>query len=188
MHLFRKSGGCELLEEARVRTTPAAPSCRFGTQEFARVVLEAGTHSPWVSRLLTELGHEVIVAHPGRLSLIYENHSKSDRVDARRCDRILLAAASRLPPRELWRSFPVSPQSSFAASDISCESSRSSESLQQGTTTSFTLEALSGGTAFDPRLVQRRRSGVLTGTFLPISGINRTRCTPQGQVNSLLDI
>ena len=67
----------ELLEEARVRTTPAALSRRFGSQESARVVLEAGTHSPWVSRLLAELGHEVIVANPRRLRLIYENHSKS---------------------------------------------------------------------------------------------------------------
>ncbi len=83
----------ELLEEARVRTTPAALSRRFGSQESARVVLEAGTHSPWVSRLLAELGHEVIVANPRRLRLIYENHSKSDRVDA-----AYLARVGRLDP------------------------------------------------------------------------------------------
>ena len=29
----------------------------------SRIALETGTHSPWVSRLLTELGHEAIVAH-----------------------------------------------------------------------------------------------------------------------------
>jgi hypothetical protein len=29
----------------------------------SRIPLETGTHSPWVSRLLSELGHEVIVAH-----------------------------------------------------------------------------------------------------------------------------
>lgn len=83
----------ELLEEARVRTTAAALRRRFGFEGSARVVLEAGAHSPWVSRLLEELGHEVIVANPRRLRLIYENHSKSDRVDA-----AYLARVGRLDP------------------------------------------------------------------------------------------
>jgi transposase len=29
----------------------------------SRVAMETGAHSPWVSRQLTQLGHEVIVAH-----------------------------------------------------------------------------------------------------------------------------
>ena len=56
-------------------------------------MLEAGTHSPWVSRLLSELGHEVIVANPRKLRLIYANDSKSDRVDAE-----YLARVGRLDP------------------------------------------------------------------------------------------
>jgi hypothetical protein len=56
-------------------------------------VLEAGTHSPWVSRLLADLGHEVLVANPRRLRLIYENENKSDRVDAE-----YLARVGRLDP------------------------------------------------------------------------------------------
>jgi hypothetical protein len=32
--------------------------------------METGTHSPWVSRLLTALGHEVIVAHAQNVRLI----------------------------------------------------------------------------------------------------------------------
>ena len=36
--------------------------------------------------------------------------SRGRRLSLRRRDRILLAAASRLLPREMWRSFPVSPQ------------------------------------------------------------------------------
>jgi transposase len=47
-----------------------------------RVVMEAGTHSPWASRLLAELGHEVVVANPRQLGLISGNDSKSDGVDA----------------------------------------------------------------------------------------------------------
>jgi transposase len=34
------------------------------------MALEVGTHSPWVSRLLKSLGHEVYVANPRQLKLI----------------------------------------------------------------------------------------------------------------------
>jgi transposase len=36
----------------------------------SRIALETGTHSPWVSRLLSELGHEAIVAHARSVRLI----------------------------------------------------------------------------------------------------------------------
>ena len=42
----------------------------------ARVVLEVGTHSPWVSRTLQGLGHEVIVATPRRLRFIWSEQSR----------------------------------------------------------------------------------------------------------------
>lgn len=35
--------------------------------------MKAGTHTPWVSRLLTDCGHEVLVANPRKLRLIYQN-------------------------------------------------------------------------------------------------------------------
>jgi transposase len=85
--------GGELLEEARLRTTPAALRRRFAALPVARLVLEAGTHSPWVSRLLEECGHEVYVTNPRKLRLIYQNDSKSDRVDAE-----YLARIGRLDP------------------------------------------------------------------------------------------
>jgi hypothetical protein len=40
-------------------------------------------HSPWVSRLLSELEHEVIVAHARNVRLIGESRRKDDRFDAR---------------------------------------------------------------------------------------------------------
>ena len=45
-------GGGEEVERFRVRTTQPGLSRRFAGFEPARVVLEVGTHSPWVSRLL----------------------------------------------------------------------------------------------------------------------------------------
>ncbi len=41
-----------------------------------RVAIEAGTHSPWVSRLLEECSHEVLVANARKLTLIYARASK----------------------------------------------------------------------------------------------------------------
>jgi transposase len=60
------------------------------------IAIEAGTHSPWISRLLSACGHEVIVANPGKVKLITQNVRKSDPVDAEylarlaRADRALL--------------------------------------------------------------------------------------------------
>jgi transposase len=59
----------------------------------SRVALETGVHSPWVSRQLTQLGHEVIVAHARNVRLIGESKRKDDRLDAR-----MLARLARLDP------------------------------------------------------------------------------------------
>jgi len=72
----------ENIESGRVQTTQSALEKRFRSCEATRVVIEAGTHSPWVSRLLAEWGHEVVVANPRKLALITQNESKDDPVDA----------------------------------------------------------------------------------------------------------
>jgi hypothetical protein len=47
-----------------------------------RIAIEAGTHSPWASRLLEECGHEVLVGNARKTRLIYSNKRKTDEVDA----------------------------------------------------------------------------------------------------------
>jgi transposase len=86
----------ENTESGRVQTTRSALEKRFRSCEAARVVIEAGTHSPWVSRLLAECGHEVVVANPRKLALIAQNESKDDPVDAE-----LLARLGRVEPQLL---------------------------------------------------------------------------------------
>src|SRR5215468_8500096 len=54
--------GKVILEE-RLATRPEAMKQTFAKTPRSRIALEAGTHSPWISRRLTELGPEVIVAH-----------------------------------------------------------------------------------------------------------------------------
>lgn len=86
------------LEARRVKTTPTALWEAFGGKPRMRIALEAGTHSPWVSRLLVEAGHEVLVAHPRRLRLIYENRRKDDRVDAESLARLARVDPQLLSP------------------------------------------------------------------------------------------
>jgi transposase len=58
-----------------------------------RIALETGTHSPWVSRELAQMGHEVIVAHARNVRLIGESSRKDDQFDAR-----TLARLARIDP------------------------------------------------------------------------------------------
>jgi hypothetical protein len=62
----------EIMEEGRLRTSPETFRRRFASHEHSlRIAIEAGTHSPWVSRVLEEeCGHEVLVANPRKTRLI----------------------------------------------------------------------------------------------------------------------
>ena len=86
----------EILDEGRVRTTAEALTARFQGLSRMRVAIEVGLHSPWVSRLLEECGHEVLVANARKLRLIYQNDRKSDKVDAE-----YLARLARVDPKLL---------------------------------------------------------------------------------------
>jgi transposase len=87
-----------VVEEDRVRTTPGALVVKFGALPAARVVIEVGAHSPWVSRLLQAQGHEVVVANPRKVRLIYESDRKNDRLDARMLARLGRVDVSLLSP------------------------------------------------------------------------------------------
>ncbi len=83
---------------ARLRTTPAALERHLAGHPRSRIVLEVGTHSPWVSRLLEHLGHEVLVANARQLRLIYGSDCRSDRVDAEPLARLGRLDPARLKP------------------------------------------------------------------------------------------
>jgi transposase len=86
----------KIILEQKVATTPEAMKQPFGKISRSLIALETGTHSPWVSRLLTELGHEVIVAHAQKVELITKSNRKDDRHDAR-----TLARLARIDPELL---------------------------------------------------------------------------------------
>ncbi len=86
-----------VIEEGRLRTTTEALRRRFCSEQPLRIAIEAGTHSPWVSRVLEECGHEVLVANPRKTRLIYANRRKTDEIDAEN-----LARLARLDPKLLY--------------------------------------------------------------------------------------
>ena len=96
--------------EQRVRTTAKALQEVFGTMPRSRIALEIGTHSPWISRLLSDLGHEVIVANARKVRLIGESRKKDDRLDAQ-----TLARLARIDPELLY---PVKHRSAQAQADL----------------------------------------------------------------------
>jgi transposase len=76
------------VDQRRLRTSAVALQRWFGTQARMRVVLEVGTHSPWISRLVAACGHEVLVANARKLRFIYQSDRKTDRLDAEALARV----------------------------------------------------------------------------------------------------
>ncbi|MCJ7825468.1 MAG: transposase, partial [Anaerolineales bacterium] len=95
----------ELIEESRLPTTKASFQRKFSTLQPCRVAMEVGTHSRWVSHLLRELGHDVLVANARKLRAIYHNPRKGDSADAE-----TLARLARLDPALLSPIHHRSPQ------------------------------------------------------------------------------
>jgi transposase len=112
----KSSRYCELAEngevesEGSVGTTKNAMMQKFACMKRRRIAIEVGTHSPWVSRLLTKLGHEVFVANARQVQLISASSRKDDRLDAQ-----MLARLARIDP-ELLR--PIRHRSEKAQSDL----------------------------------------------------------------------
>ena len=89
--------GGQVSEKSRIRTTPTAFRRHFQGKPPMRVAMEVGTHSPWLSQLLTDLGHDALVGNAIKLRLIHRNDQKNDEVDAE-----LLARLCRFDPQLLY--------------------------------------------------------------------------------------
>jgi transposase len=86
----------EKASEDQLPTTKAGLDSLFAKMAPCRIALEVGTHSPWVSRHLAAMGHEVIVANPRKVRLITQSVKKNDRMDAEQ-----LARLARVDPKLL---------------------------------------------------------------------------------------
>ncbi len=86
----------KVVEEGRIGTTEKELEKHFAGRGRARIAIEVGSQSAWLSRLLSGWGHEVLVANPRKLRMIYLNRHKTDRVDAE-----YLARVARVDPHLL---------------------------------------------------------------------------------------
>ena len=100
----------KIVQEGSVGTTKKALAQKFGALRRCRMAVEVGTHSPWVSRLLKSLGHEVVVANARQVKLISQSSRKDDRLDAQ-----TLARLARFDP-ELLR--PIQHRSESAQAHL----------------------------------------------------------------------
>lgn len=88
----------EVVDDGSFATTRKGVERIFGGRPSVRIAIEVGTHSPWVSRQLEDLGHVVVVANPRKTQLIAQSDRKSDRVDAWVLARLALAGDDLLYP------------------------------------------------------------------------------------------
>lgn len=95
-HVYEIDDRGECLGCGTVLTNEAALRVVF-ERSACRVVLEVGTHSPWVSRLLSELGHEVLIANPSAMYGSRRRRKRNDRLDAE-----FLARTGRADPKLLY--------------------------------------------------------------------------------------
>lgn len=84
------------LEIKKVTNTKSEVSKFFNRYQSCNVAMEAGTHSPWISRLLHEMGLTVYVGNPRKLRIIWDSIDKSDARDAR-----ILGMVCRVEPKRL---------------------------------------------------------------------------------------
>jgi transposase len=103
-------GDGEVSSEGSVSTTKKAMTQKFAGMRRCRFAIEVGTHSPWLSRLLSKLGFEVIVANARQVQLISASSRKNDRMDAQ-----MLARLARVDPQLLR---PIRHRSEQAQSDL----------------------------------------------------------------------
>ena len=84
--------------EGSVATTKKAMAQKFSPMRRCLVAIEVGTHSGWVSRLLSGLGFEVIVANARQVQLISASSRKNDRRDAQTLARLVRVDPELLRP------------------------------------------------------------------------------------------
>ena len=87
------SASGKIIAEAAVTNTREVLAAFSARYPKATIIMETGTHSPWVSRLFTARGHKVIVANARKVRAISQNQTKSDVEDAR-----MLARLGRVDP------------------------------------------------------------------------------------------
>src|SRR5258708_1098600 len=88
----------EVKQRDSIRSTGVAVREYFSALAGARIAIETGTHSPWMSRVLTECGLKVTVANAREVRKIYQSDRKNDRSDAEIVARMLRLDPNLIAP------------------------------------------------------------------------------------------
>ena len=88
----------EVVGRDRVKTTESELRKTFGAIEPTTIAIEVATHSAWVSRVLSSLGHTVVVANARKVALIHRNKRKNNSIDAEFLARLVRADEALLFP------------------------------------------------------------------------------------------
>ena len=105
-----------IVDEGKVPMTKVGLDRCFGPRDACIIAIETGTHSPWISRALKAMAHDVIVANSRQIPLIFRSNRKNDRLDA-----LSLAKLARLDPELLH---PITHRSAKAQQDLAVLHSR----------------------------------------------------------------
>lgn len=103
----------EVVENCRVQTAEAALRRRFEGEPAMGAALECGTDSAGISRLLEQLGHQVLVANTRKIRAITASESKNDRNDAEKLARFAAYDPRLLSPirhRSAEQQLPCCPE------------------------------------------------------------------------------
>lgn len=90
----------KILKQESITNTRASLTALSRRHPGALIAMEVGTHSPWISRFLKELGHRVLSANPRKVRAIYQNERKCDRRDAEMLARLARSDEKLLYPVE----------------------------------------------------------------------------------------
>lgn len=106
----------EVVYDGKLKLTLAGLEKALAARPPARIAIEVGGHSPWVSRALAGLGYDVTVANPRQVKLISKGPRKNDKLDAQNLARLLRM------DRELLR--PITHRGEAAQADLAALRSR----------------------------------------------------------------
>lgn len=162
----------DLVEKSRVPTNETKLREYFErlltSKKTARVILEAGPHSHWISRMLEEVGCEVIVANPRRLKMIYESDSKSDEVDAEALARLGRIDQSLLKPIKHRSMKSQSDLSIVRSRDVLVRSRTQLVNHVRGVVKSFGIQLKKCSTPSFPNRVAEEIPDVLKPALMPV--------------------
>lgn len=165
----------EVVSRFTLASTREAFSARFAPRIRGRVVMEAGTHSPWVSRLLEGMGHETVVANPRRMPA---NPVKTDSHDAEFLARWGRADVRLLYPIRHRDARKQADLSTVRARDVAVRARTKLINHVRGTAKSFGVRLPScKADVFPERALEHLPPEIvaaLTPLLAPIEGLTRT--------------